>query len=70
MYRTASGEEIFVIDSHIALWDGSKEKQLNIHGDEFISCFYDYHTNLSPKEYHWPKEKFLKYSEETLMMCL
>jgi uncharacterized protein len=46
---------------------GSKENQLNIHGDEFISCFYDYHTNLSPKEYHWPKEKFLKYSEETLI---
>lgn len=67
MYRTASGEEIFVIDAHIALWDGSKENQLNIHGDQFISCFYDYHKNLSPKEYIWPKDKFVKYSPETLV---
>lgn len=67
MYKTASGEEIFVIDAHIALWDGSKENQLNIQGEQFIHCFYDYHKNLSPKEYLWPKEKFLKYDTETLV---
>lgn len=67
MYKTASGEEIFVIDAHIALWDGSKENQLNIQGDQFISCFYDYHKNLSPEEYLWEKEKFLKYDPETLV---
>ena len=67
MFKTVNGEEIFVIDAHIALWDGSKENQKNIHGDQFISCFYDYHTNLSPKEYIWPKEKFLKYDPETLV---
>ncbi len=67
MYKTKDGEEIFVIDSHIHLWDGSKENQLNIHGDQFISCFYDYHKNLSPEEYVWPKENFLKYDPETLI---
>lgn len=60
MIQTANREEIFVIDAHIALWNGSKENQLNIHGEQFISCFYDYHKNLSPKEYYWPWDKFVK----------
>ncbi|WP_110926662.1 amidohydrolase family protein [Bacillus massiliglaciei] len=67
MYKTKDGEEIFIIDAHIALWDGSKENQLNIHGEQFISCFYDYHTNLSPKEYLWDKDEFVKYSPERLV---
>jgi predicted TIM-barrel fold metal-dependent hydrolase len=67
MYRTETGEEIFIIDSHIALWDGSPENQRNIHGEQFINCFYDYHKNLSPQEYIWPKEKFLKYDSDTLI---
>lgn len=67
MYRTKNGEEIFVIDSHIALWDGSPENQLNVHGAQFINCFYDYHKNLSPEEWVWPKEKYLKYDEDTLV---
>lgn len=67
MYKTANGEEVFVIDSHIALWDGSVENQLNIHGAQFINCFYDYHKNLSPSEYLWPKEQFLKYDDVTLL---
>ncbi|SDI10146.1 hypothetical protein SAMN05192534_12144 [Alteribacillus persepolensis] len=67
MYRLPSGEEIFVIDAHIALWDASKENQRNVHGEQFINCFYDYHTSLSPKEYWWPKDDFLKYSKERLV---
>ncbi|GAE28284.1 metal-dependent hydrolase [Halalkalibacter wakoensis JCM 9140] len=67
MYKTSTGEEVFVIDAHIALWDGSKENQLNIQGDQFISCFYDYHRNLSPAEFVWPKENFLKYKPEKLV---
>jgi hypothetical protein len=66
MYRTADGEEIFIIDGHTHLWDGSKENQRNIHGGQFIDCFYGYHTALSPKEYVWPKEKFDKYSPDTM----
>ena len=66
MYRTADGEEIFIIDGHTHLWDGSKENQKNIHGQQFIDCFYGYHSALSPKEYVWPKEKFDKYGAETM----
>jgi hypothetical protein len=66
MYRTADGEEIFIIDGHTHLWDGSKENLKNIHGQQFIDCFYGYHSALSPKEYVWPKEKFDKYGAETM----
>jgi predicted TIM-barrel fold metal-dependent hydrolase len=70
MFRTKSGEEIFVIDDHVHLWDGSAANQANIHGTQFINCFYDYHRNLSPKEYLWPKEKFQKYDEDTMVLDL
>ena len=42
------GENYFIVDAHIALWDGRPENQRNIHGKQFIDCFYDYHRNLSP----------------------
>lgn len=67
MFKTPNGEEIFVIDAHIALWDGSEENRLNKHGAEFINCFYDYHKNLSPKDRLWTYEKFVKYSAEDLI---
>lgn len=66
MFRTASSEEVFVIDAHVHLWDGSIANQLNRHGAEFINCFYDYHKALSPAEYCWPVEKFRKYDPETM----
>jgi predicted TIM-barrel fold metal-dependent hydrolase len=66
MYRTKDGEEIFVIDGHVHLWDGSKANQKNVHGAQFIDCFYAYHTGLSPKEEVWPKEKFDKYGADTM----
>jgi uncharacterized protein len=62
MFTTKSGEKIFVVDAHVHLWDGSTENQRNIHGKQFIDCFYDYH-HLSPKEYIWPFEKYQKYTE-------
>ena len=42
------GENYFIVDAHIALWDARPENQRNIHGKQFIDCFYDYHRNLSP----------------------
>ncbi|MFK4998552.1 hypothetical protein ACI2OX_18215 [Bacillus sp. N9] len=66
MYKTKDGEEIFVIDSHVAIWDASKENQLNVHGEQFIDCFYDYHQ-ISPEQFIWPKDRFLKYDSETLV---
>jgi uncharacterized protein len=61
------GEKYFVVDGHIHFWDASPENQQNIHGKQFIDCFYGYHTALSPEEYLWPEDKFQKYSEEDMM---
>src|ERR1700694_1742219 len=66
MYRTTDGEDIFIIDGHVHLWDGSKANVKNVHGQQFIDCFYAYHTNLSPKEYLWSKEKFDNYGPEVM----
>jgi predicted TIM-barrel fold metal-dependent hydrolase len=66
MYRTSSGEEIFVIDGHTHFWDGSPANQKNVHGAQFINCFYDYHKNLSPESERWPREKFEKYDAQTM----
>src|ERR1700749_3930276 len=66
MYRTAKGEEIFVIDGHTHFWDGSPANQKNIHGKQFIDCFYAYHSNLSPPSEKGAKEKLQKYSADDL----
>ena len=29
---------------------GATTNQRNVHGKQFIDCFYDYHRNLSPEE--------------------
>jgi predicted TIM-barrel fold metal-dependent hydrolase len=61
------GEKYFVVDGHVHYWDASPENQANIHGQQFIDCFYGYHSALSPEEYLWPEEKFQRYSEEDMM---
>jgi len=66
MYTASNGEEIFVVDAHIHLWDARPENQRNIHGAQFINCFHDYHSALSPAEYLWSAEKFQHYGSETL----
>ena len=66
MYRE-NGEDIFVIDGHMHLWDASTQNQRNQHGEAWIKCFHDYHTALSPAEHVWPLEKYRKYGEETLV---
>ncbi|HTT74402.1 MAG TPA: amidohydrolase family protein [Candidatus Binataceae bacterium] len=66
MFRTADGDEIFVIDAHVHWWDGSPANQSNRHGAEFINCFYDYHKGLSPEEYLWTPEQFHKYTPEKM----
>lgn len=66
MYRTKDGKEIFVLDGHTHFWDGSPGNQSNVHGKQFIDCFYAYHTNLSPPEHLWEKARFEKYSEDDI----
>ena len=57
----------FIVDAHIALWDGRPENQRNIHGKQFIDCFYDYHRNLSPESEVWSYEDYLYQGGERLM---
>lgn len=64
---TKDGVNYFVVDGHTHFWDGSPANQANIHGTQFIDCFYDYHKNLSPAEWVWPKEKFEKYTEQDII---
>jgi predicted TIM-barrel fold metal-dependent hydrolase len=67
MYRTVTGEEIFVIDSHTHLWDASPANQKNKYGRGWIDCFYAYHKNLSPADYVWPLEKYEKYTPDDMV---
>ncbi|GAA4541327.1 amidohydrolase family protein [Pseudonocardia xishanensis] len=61
------GQDYFIVDAHIALWDARPENQRNIHGKQFIDCFYDYHRNLSPESEVWPYEEYLYQGGERLM---
>ena len=64
---TKNGENYFIVDAHIALWDARAENQRNIHGKQFIDCFYDYHRNLSPESELWSYEEYLYQGGERLM---
>ena len=52
------------------LWDARPENQRNIHGKQFIDCFYDYHRNLSPESEVWRYEDYLYQGGERLMKDL
>jgi predicted TIM-barrel fold metal-dependent hydrolase len=67
---TKDGEDYFIVDSHIALWDAREQNCRNIHGKQFIDCFYDYHRNLSPEDVVWPYEQYTYYGGERLMKDL
>lgn len=62
-----NGEEIFVIDSHVHLWDGSKENIKHEGGEQFIQCFYDYHTAFTPEDRQWSLEEYRKYSADRMV---
>jgi len=64
------GESYFIVDAHIALWDGRAANCKNIHGKQFIDCFYDYHKNLSPAEFVWPYDEYTYYGGERLLKDL
>jgi len=61
-----NGRRFFIVDGHTHFWDARPENR-NKYGEGFIACFYDYHRNLSPEEYVWPKEKYDRYSEEDMV---
>jgi uncharacterized protein len=67
---TKNGDSYFIVDGHIHAWDATPANQANRYGEGFINCFYDYHRNLSPEDKVWPKEDFLKQSEERILKDL
>ena len=67
---TKDGESYLIVDAHVALWDARPENQRNIHGKQFIDCFYDYHRNLSPESEVWPYEEYLYQGGDRLMKDL
>ena len=64
---TKDGENYFIVDAHIALWDARESNTRNIHGKQFIDCFYDYHRNLSPESEVWGYDEYCYYGGERLM---
>ncbi len=54
--------------SHI--WDGREANLRNVHGKQFIDCFYDYHRNLSPEDVVWDYDTYTYYGGERLMRDL
>jgi len=67
VFKTSRGEEIFIVDGHLHLWDASPENQANKYGAGFIGCFYDYHRNLSPADYVWEQPLFQKYGADRMV---
>lgn len=63
---TKDGNSYFILDAHVALWDARPENQRNVHGKQFIDCFYDYHRHLSPESEVWPYEDYLYQGGERL----
>lgn len=69
MYQR-NGEKYYVVDGHVHIWDGRASNLKNIHGKQFIDCFYDYHRNLSPDEEVWDYDTYTYYGGERLMRDL
>ncbi|MGM0604527.1 MAG: amidohydrolase family protein [Halobacteriota archaeon] len=65
MYRH-NGEDVFVIDSHIHLWDASEANVKTEGGEQFIECFYDYHTGFTPADRQWSFEEYRNYSADRM----
>jgi len=63
---TYEGEDIFVIDGHIHLWDASEENIKTRGGKQFIDCFYDYHTGFTPEDKQWSFEEYEQYDVDRL----
>lgn len=62
-----NGEKYYIVDEHVHIWDARESNLKNIHGKQFIDCFYDYHMNLSPDSEKWDYETYCYYGGERLM---
>ena len=58
MYVTENGEKIFVIDSHVHVWDARPQNRRNHYGQTFIDTFYGAHVALTPANQRWDADRF------------
>lgn len=64
MFTTPSGEQIFVVDGHVHLWDAREANRRNRYGLTFIESFWNGHMGLTPEDERWSWERFLHYGAE------
>jgi len=64
---THQGQDIFVIDGHMHLWDARPANWRNKYGEEWIKCFYAFHSGLSPADAAWTFDKCCHYGEESVV---
>ena len=73
MYRVQGDEhwndedDLFVVDAHVHLWDASEENIVHEGGEQFIRCFYDYHTGFTPADREWTLEEYRQYSPDRML---
>src|ERR1700738_538950 len=67
---TKDGNSYFIVDGHVHIWDGRETNLRNVHGKQFIDCFYDYHRNLAPEDAVWDYDTYTYYGGERLMRDL
>jgi len=60
------GEEIFVIDGHVHMWDARQENIIHEGGEQFLQCFYDYHTGFTPEEEQWDIDTYRHYGADKM----
>ena len=65
-----NGEKYYICDAHVHIWDARESNLKNIHGKQFIDCFYDYHKNLSPEKEVWDYDLYTYYGSERFMKDL
>jgi uncharacterized protein len=64
MYVTSAGTEVFVIDSHVHVWDARPQNRRNRYGQTFIDTFYGAHVGLTPPNQRWDRDRFDYYGAE------
>ncbi|SFL03612.1 hypothetical protein SAMN04487950_2087 [Halogranum rubrum] len=69
MYRY-KGEDVFVVDGHVHHWDASEENIKHEGGEQFIQCFYDYHTGFTPEDRQWTIDEYRTYDTDRMVSDL
>jgi predicted TIM-barrel fold metal-dependent hydrolase len=64
------GEEIFVLDAHVHLWDAREDNIVHEGGEQFIQCFHDYHAAFTPEEELWDMDTYRYYGPDRMLRDL